>query len=463
MRRPRPKKLKTSKLLLRCGLLSICVCMVILVLANINTMLYGAEELELASVKNKYEEQIRALEREKRGDQNLRGIQEEEDSSSSSSETVVKKEPDMPTMPDDPSQEKTFIALLVICYNRPQYLRNLLNNIRQNLPEGDPLDIFISQDGQRRDVAGEIQLFQKEVLESRPDAEVNHLQHQQEHRGDDDRHGYQKLSRHFGWAIEQVFQKGYKHVIILEEDLEISVDFFPYFYAMAEILDNDETLLAVSAYNDIGQPQFVSDPKFAVRSDFFPGLGWMIPRRIWDEIGPKWPAGYWDDWMREPHVRKDRAIIRPEVSRTRTIGKVGVSGSQYFDKYLGNIKLNDEPVDWLYLDIDYLLKDTFDADFHALIASATDMKLDELFSQECRDHHPEEDKLLKTPYKLEAKEKGPYPDWKKVATTFGFIDDIKAGVPRTAYQGVVRISHKGCTKLFYPHDWDPEQYRQAGG
>lgn len=25
------------------------------------------------------------------------------------------------------------------------------------------------------------------------------------------------------------------------------------------------------------------------RSDFFPGLGWMMTREIWAELGPKWP------------------------------------------------------------------------------------------------------------------------------------------------------------------------------
>lgn len=34
---------------------------------------------------------------------------------------------------------------------------------------------------------------------------------------------------------------------------------------------------------------------------------------------------YWDDWMRRPEQRKDRACIRPEISRTRTFGKIGVS------------------------------------------------------------------------------------------------------------------------------------------
>ena len=31
---------------------------------------------------------------------------------------------------------------------------------------------------------------------------------------------------------------------------------------------------------------------------------------------------YWDDWIRKPEQRKDRACIRPELPRTKTFGKV---------------------------------------------------------------------------------------------------------------------------------------------
>ena len=34
---------------------------------------------------------------------------------------------------------------------------------------------------------------------------------------------------------------------------------------------------------------------------------------------------FWDDWMRHPDQRQERACIRPEISRTSTFGKVGVS------------------------------------------------------------------------------------------------------------------------------------------
>jgi alpha-1,3-mannosyl-glycoprotein beta-1,2-N-acetylglucosaminyltransferase len=80
------------------------------------------------------------------------------------------------------------------------------------------------------------------------------------------------------------------------------------------------------------------------RSDFFPGLGWLLTKNVWNEIKTNWPKAsvrhltkikilfvffysFWDDWMRLPEQRHDRACIRPEISRTAISpeGKKGVS------------------------------------------------------------------------------------------------------------------------------------------
>ena len=43
---------------------------------------------------------------------------------------------------------------------------------------------------------------------------------------------------------------------------------------------------------------------------------------------------FWDDWMRLPEQRHDRACIRPEISRTAISieGKKGVSQSVYLSE-----------------------------------------------------------------------------------------------------------------------------------
>ena len=50
----------------------------------------------------------------------------------------------------------------------------------------------------------------------------------------------------------------------------------------------DPSLWCVSSWNDHGQKSFVSDPTRLLRSDFFPGLGWMLRRDIWDSIKGDW-------------------------------------------------------------------------------------------------------------------------------------------------------------------------------
>ncbi len=70
-----------------------------------------------------------------------------------------------------------------------------------------------------------------------------------------------------------MWDMGFEHAIILEDDLEISSDFFSYFENTAPLLEKDPTIWTVSAFNDNGQRTFASDPEALWRSDFFPGLG----------------------------------------------------------------------------------------------------------------------------------------------------------------------------------------------
>lgn len=47
----------------------------------------------------------------------------------------------------------------------------------------------------------------------------------------------------------------------------------------------------VSAWNDNGKIGNIDD-KFAAglyRTDFFPGLGWMMTKELWHELSVKWP------------------------------------------------------------------------------------------------------------------------------------------------------------------------------
>lgn len=54
--------------------------------------------------------------------------------------------------------------------------------------------------------------------------------------------GYYKIARHYGWALNTVFDQGFEFVIIVEDDLNVAPDFFEYFMGTHTLLREDPTL-----------------------------------------------------------------------------------------------------------------------------------------------------------------------------------------------------------------------------
>lgn len=227
-------------------------------------------------------------------------------------------------------------------------------------------------------------------------------------------------------------------MIFLEEDLEVSPDFFSYFEAMKPILRNDKDLFCVSAWNDNGYQNLVLDPKAAFRTDFFPGLGWMMDKDLWDELRNHWAVAYWDEYMRRPDIRKHRHCIRPEISRSFTFGEEGgVSGGQFFKGHLGKIKLNDVMVDWSKQDLSHLVSaKAFDDYLTAQISAAVQA------TTETVDSFSTQSKVLRIEYED--------PKYKAtVAKKFGLMPDEKEGIRRMSYRGVIPVAW--LTNRIYLH------------
>uniref|UniRef100_A0A0E0MII6 Alpha-1,3-mannosyl-glycoprotein 2-beta-N-acetylglucosaminyltransferase n=1 Tax=Oryza punctata TaxID=4537 RepID=A0A0E0MII6_ORYPU len=179
-------------------------------------------------------------------------------------------------------------AVVVMACNRPDYLQRTVESIlKYQTSVASKFPLFISQDG----INGEVK---KKALSYN---EITYMQHLDLEPVRTERPGeliaYYKIAKHYKWALDELFIKhNFARVIILEDDMEIAPDFFDYFEAAAKLLDNDKTIMAVSSWNDNGQKQFVYDPKALYRSDFFPGLGWMLTKPTWIELSPKWPRAY---------------------------------------------------------------------------------------------------------------------------------------------------------------------------
>jgi alpha-1,3-mannosyl-glycoprotein beta-1,2-N-acetylglucosaminyltransferase len=214
------------------------------------------------------------------------------------------------------------VAVVVLCYNRPEYLNRTLKNILQYKPSHIPL--FVSQDGDHEGV--------KELANTVFREDVYYIQNHP--RATPPKHfkgnpGYAYISQHYQFVFSRLFDEyGFEKVILLEDDMEIAPDFFDYFDHFGKVLERDTTVYCVSAWNDVGQERFVRDATAFRRTSYFPGLGWMLQRSLWqDELRAKWPTAYWDDWMREDEQRRGRDCIYPEVSRSRKLMN-GLSDTQ---------------------------------------------------------------------------------------------------------------------------------------
>lgn len=90
--------------------------------------------------------------------------------------------------------------------------------------------------------------------------------------------------------VFNVFQEA-KYAIVLEEDLDVSPDFFSYFSQTLRLLEEDSSVYCVSAWNDQGYEHTTANLSKLYRVETMPGLGWILKRSLYkEELEPKWPT-----------------------------------------------------------------------------------------------------------------------------------------------------------------------------
>jgi alpha-1,3-mannosyl-glycoprotein beta-1,2-N-acetylglucosaminyltransferase len=107
--------------------------------------------------------------------------------------------------------------------------------------------------------------------------------------------GHAWLAQHYRWGLDRLFlERRHSHAVIVEDDMLFSPDFLLYFEAVGPLLDADPTLWCASTWNDNGfAAGHAWSPSRLFRTSYFPGLGWMMKRELWLELGPKWPLDHW--------------------------------------------------------------------------------------------------------------------------------------------------------------------------
>ena len=194
---------------------------------------------------------------------------------------------------------------------------------------------------------------------------------------------------------------------------------------------------------------------FLDRSDFFPGLGWMLTRRLWDEeLRATWPPAFWDEYMRSKDVRRGRSCIRPEVSRSHTFGRIGVSNGQFFDSYLQYNHLNEKPAAFNSTALLVsLIPSNYDPQFLSEVYDKSVLleNLDQLANPS---QYSSPGASCRYEYKTRAQ-------FVEAAKLMGAMLDFKEGVARTAYLGVVSVHFRGRRVYLAPggsRGWSSNDY-----
>ena len=241
--------------------------------------------------------------------------------------------------------------VLVFCYNRAESLSATLESLA-TLRGLERFEVVVSQDGDLAAVAAVARDFvAPEGAVGRRARAASHWTRDRKPLAGAKQQGQAYVAQHYMWALGRAFgERGASHVLIVEDDMTFAPDFLAFFEATARQLDSDPTLLAVSSWNDNGMAPAVraahsDDPagqeRVLRRTSYFPGLGWLMRRALWEEIGPAWPLENWDHWLRLSRVSKGRDTLYPEIGRNYNIGRKGANmQSAQYDKYLKHVAVS---------------------------------------------------------------------------------------------------------------------------
>ena len=251
------------------------------------------------------------------------------------------------------------VPVAVIASNRPYYLYRMLRSLLS--AKGavkSTVSVFI--DGFFDEPLAVCKLFNIRAVQHKPISQRNG-----------------RIAQHYKASLSASFDlhPEAKYLIIVEEDLDIAVDFFSYFSQTLTLID-DKDIYCVSAWNDQGYMHSSNDPTQLYRVETMPGLGWMLKRSLFkQELEPHWPGPEalfdWDMWMRTTYMRKGRECVIPDVSRTFHFGSQGVNMNNYFqDAYFTTHKLNTD-ANAVLKNVENLRKDNYEKLIHKLIKKAT--------------------------------------------------------------------------------------------
>uniref|UniRef100_A0A8C0GXJ6 Protein O-linked-mannose beta-1,2-N-acetylglucosaminyltransferase n=1 Tax=Chelonoidis abingdonii TaxID=106734 RepID=A0A8C0GXJ6_CHEAB len=243
------------------------------------------------------------------------------------------------------------VPVAVIAGNRPNYLYRMLRSLLS--AQGvNPQMITVFIDGYYEEPMDVVELFGLKGIQHTPISIKN-----------------ARVSQHYKASLTATFNL---HPLVLSVICLVSSFLSQSIY----LLEEDDSLYCISAWNDQGYEHTAEDPSLLYRVETMPGLGWVLSKSLYkDELEPKWPTPEklwdWDMWMRMPEQRKGRECIIPDVSRSYHFGIVGLNMNGYFhEAYFKKHKFNTVPNVQLS-NVESLKKDAYEIEIHRLLGEAT--------------------------------------------------------------------------------------------
>lgn len=251
------------------------------------------------------------------------------------------------------------VPVAVIASNRGPYLFRMLRQLMAT-PGASPSMTTVFIDGYFNEPKAVAELFDVKAVQQQPKSSRNG-----------------RISQHYKASLTAIFDlyPDAEYAIIVEEDLDVSPDFFSYFSQTLYLLKEDPSLYCISAWNDQGYEHSAIDPTLLYRVETMPGLGWVLSRKLYkEELEPQWPGPEklwdWDMWMRTDYIRKGRECVIPDISRTFHFGKSGTNMNPYFhDRYFKKHILNRKG-NAILNNVDQLKKDNYETLINSLLRSA---------------------------------------------------------------------------------------------
>jgi hypothetical protein len=195
------------------------------------------------------------------------------------------------------------VPILLLGYNRPDYLANRLQELRKIAP---PL-IYISIDGSNDALADEITETLSTNMKNWPSASRVNIWRHKDNLG---------LTGHIPGAITKVLEENLK-VIIVEDDISLSPNFYINMVNGFKTLESNNFQGTVGAFSPIKLPKSLEFLNRWRRTHYFSCWGWGVSQEIWLKYEVDLRKEDIDTSLSKSHTWKNLSLAQQTVWRKR--------------------------------------------------------------------------------------------------------------------------------------------------